>query len=260
MANTKVTINEYELSETNGITFTRVLHDSTPSREMNSAFFARADRGVLLTSNWRVKRIVIEGIVKGDTQAEMETNLDNLKKNISKKNMIMEIDDYSGDIRKYYCDLASIAVERNHYHILFAPLTITLDCIDPAGYDLTQTETNWSTTHTFVWEDCWTFRGSMPPDPIWEFDIVDAHLLNCITLKNLNTEEWIKVCADYTAGDEILVDHRSLTVLVSGAEHDYDGVFPTWDSNVECADIIFSVSSGGRHRTVITMRYTAKWL
>src|SRR3989304_5099748 len=174
---TPVQINSFSLQDSSINVTSIVLHDSGNEQQLNIMDIARRDGGKLISSNFTAKSISIEGIIKGTSQSDLETNIDSFKQNVYVTDGNLDIS-YAGGFRRYNINTQNIAITREHFHNTFAPFSINLVVLDPPfGQDIASAGASSTTlTEAFSVENLtenstsWdrTYLGTAKPKPTIE--------------------------------------------------------------------------------------------
>lgn len=210
----------------------RIAHDSAPPLELNSLTLTREDGAKLISFLYGAKQIRIEGIIKGTSLSDLQSNIDTLKKTISGVNLNLDID-YSGGTRRYNVNVVEIKIDTDFFHINFAPYEIVLLAQDPPfAFDTSITETlsidNLTDTLTSYSVN---FDGTAKPKPRIVFRIEDTGggLLDTIRVKNIDTNTQLEVNTAFGDGQALEIDTEEKTVKLQQSDVGFSGVFPEFN-------------------------------
>jgi len=215
-----------------------VKHESAPERVITQIELSREDGNVLVAAKYSVKKIALQGILIGSTQADLESKIDAFKELISRKEKNLDIE-WNGATMRYVATCTGQEFDRDHFNILHVPWTIEFTVFSGEGKDTTTTtpanDNNIAfTSPNYANADTFDMAGSKPARPV--ITITGANWpTGCkgIEYKNTDTGEKIVITRNKTWGntDKIIID--CLLKLVSenlnSAVYNYGqfyGVFP----------------------------------
>ena len=250
-----ITVNNYSLTGAY-IRVRRVLHDSTPENYLSEGRITRRDRAKLVSTEYNPKKIVIEGIILGDTQEALEDNIDTFKKNVYKSEVNLDIS-YGTKTRRYVVTPTMITVERDNYNLRFAPFTLELMAINPAGLS-TQSHTSvWTNVDAGTWTSNMYFTGTMYPEPVTTIRVLQATMFSAIQMRNTYRNDTITVDGLFSANDVIVIDHSQRKVTRNTVARDYSGVFPQFQTG---DNTIYFTLEAGAWLVDIEIAFTPRWL
>lgn len=120
------TFNGFSLQDSNFIT-ERIVHKGYASREVIRGKVNRREGIKLLATEFGEKEIRISGVIIAASPSDLQTKLDDMKKNLTVEegNLIIE------QGRTYLATVESVAVPDEHYNQTRAPFDITFVCSNP---------------------------------------------------------------------------------------------------------------------------------
>jgi len=225
---TSITLNGYDLQSTTVKTRT-ISHDDGPPLELNTLEIAREDGAKLVSSSYGVKEIKLEGIIKGTSQSDLETNIDTFKKNVIGTNLDLDIS-YAGSTRRYKVS-TNVVITRDFYHLTFAPFSITCNVLDPPfGLDTGITEALSVDNLTLTTETLSaSFDGTAKPKPKISFSLGNPTNLDEIQFKNLTTNTQMNIGTAWSDLDIVEIDTDQKTVKKNSQNIGFEGVFPEFE-------------------------------
>lgn len=204
-------------------------HEAIDNREANYQRLGARDGSKLVSVTFGVKRIEIEGTLKGDSIDDLEARQDQLKALFNKRERNLDIQ-YASGTRRYKASIESIKIDRRYYNIVFCPFTITFICANPPfGTTLDTSTAQFNTiaaNGTGTYSGTATFTGTYRPFPVVKLTINSASNLSRIEFRNKNTNSKISIQRIFSAADVILIDTENINITVNGVNTDYDGVLP----------------------------------
>ena len=226
-SNNEITFNFYGLQNSNIVT--RFVKISAPSLDLQKRAYPRAQGMYAETAYWRETRIVLRGTVKGTTRADMETRMDEMRKNLAVFGGVLKIP-WAGTSRYYECyaiGLDKIFQERDHFHMTMCPFEVELVALQPFGRTSGHTVTDVPnpvvvspTTIEFV------NAGTAESDSVAYLTIVTAGSLSQIVWENTTNGDKVTVVSSFVNGDQIIIDGENRRVTKNSVEIDYTGVLP----------------------------------
>lgn len=226
-SNNEITFNFYGLQNSNIVT--RFVKISAPSLDLQKRAYPRAQGMYAETAYWRETRIVLRGTVKGTTRADMETRMDEMRKNLAVFGGVLKIP-WAGTSRYYECyaiGLDKIFQERDHFHMTMCPFEVELVALQPFGRTSGHTVADVPnpivvspTTIEFV------NVGTAESDSVAYLTIVTAGSLSQIVWENTTNGDKVTVASSFVNGDQIIIDGENRRVTKNSVEIDYTGVLP----------------------------------
>ena len=217
----------------------KLSHESSPENVLNYLKPARQDGVVIISDNYGIKNIELRGIALGDDAADLEANIDTLKALVALKDKNLDIS-YAGSTRRYVCRLKIINIDRNFYHLNFAPFVITFEVATGYGEDTAATNILNLTGATAITgttsTQALTFAGSYSPKPIHKVTLNTRGNADVVKVENTDTGDYMEVdllsadgsYAGLVDGDYFEIDEENQTVKKNGTTNlDYRGKFPS---------------------------------
>ncbi len=206
---------------------TIIRDSSTPARELVTFRAPRTDGGGIIGNYFRERKILVSGVVKKDSAALLETELDTMKRRLTlaEGNLDRKI---NGTVRRIKATLSNpdqMFARRDGYHITICPFDLEFLALEPMWHDInytssTQTVTNVSFSETV--ENLGTYKSQAVLIVI----IDTATAITAFQFSNTTSSQNLSITRSFSAGDVIIIDGENKSVKVNGTEVDYTGVFP----------------------------------
>lgn len=238
---TTITFDSVSLQDAN-YTVRSARHDSSSERELDMLSIARDDGSIFVAEKYTPKTILVTGIIKASTQANVEDKIDDLKELVSRREKNLDIS-YAGGTRRYVAYARNIRVERDHYHINYAPYEIEFVVPSGIGKDTSVTASVNNQSANPTYSGTASFSGSAKPKPVITLTFganwVDAFGLS---FENTDNDEKIvinKQDAVWSNADVLEIDCENKTVERNSAvdsQVNFYRVFPTFElssNNIE---------------------------
>lgn len=217
-----------------------IAFDSAPAIEFSDMSFAAGDGAKFITSKFTPKTITIGGRITQSTVALLEAEMDNFKKILLSNPNINLNFSFANGFRQYVGNIKDLSLTRKYFNITYVPFEITFVAGDPpfsqAIDNIDSVVPNLSEvfsadqiignayTHTL------SMTGTAPPLAKWTYllDAVSGRIQQMV-FKSLTTGKQMEINEAMSAGDEIIIDEESLEVTLNSIDHQYEGVFPTFN-------------------------------
>ena len=231
MAGTSIKFNNFELQNSDKYLITNIDHRMLPQREVIDYANPRRSSVTVVDSFFSQKEIVVEGRVVGDTEQELTTNINTLKKNLLDNEGNLDIEyGGNGEYLRYKATVNSFTVEESHYNTTRLPFTINFTS-RPYGTDLTS-QTGSATITSSPYSGSIDVGGSFGPFPIISWEVVSGTITR-IKFTNTDSGDWIEFdTISLEDGDIITVNCEDRTIDINGATTDFNGVFPKFVPDV----------------------------
>lgn len=234
---------------------TRLKHEHSSQRESYSYELARERGSILIEGNFKSKDVVVEGRISGSSKAELETNIDTLKEVLSRASKNLDIE-YSTGYRRYRnCMAVDIVVDRQYFHLSYAPFEVKFVIPSGVGEDTSNTVVTQTGVTVATNTNAVTIGGSTFPSPTVKITFASA---TSVTQASL-TIGGDKVTYDGTlvASDVLIFDLDNKKVTLNGIEKDYTGLFPKFVVGSNSYQII---TNGTAMNYSVEVSYKKKWL
>lgn len=233
----------------------RVLHDSGTPRELYMYDLTRDGGAELVNAEWKPKKIIIEGIIKGTDIEDLEANIDTFKKYLSGQGKNLDIE-YASGTRRYEATASVVTIERDYYHISYAPFSI--EFTTPLGFGKDISTTSYSTysiaLHTLT-TDSFSILGTVVPK--YQIQLLFKLATAVSTVSVTINGDKITIDEAITAGQTLVIDTDNKKVTLAGVEKRYTGIFPRLILGTNNYKIVTSSTS---HLYDVTVNYIKTYL
>lgn len=262
--NGDITYNSNDLQTFNpstgvGIITNRIDHTNIPDKIAELYAKADANGSSIPAINYPSKKIVIGGVIKGSSQADLDDRIDSFKGYFNGKDKNLDIA-YGSGTRRYIATVNALSISRQQ-KVPFAEFTVEFICTTPFGLDTTATSIINTLNHTSgVLTVSPTISGSAPYQlPIFTITIDaltgDGDWFSISN--NNNGQEMLIYNLGLVASDVVVIDCAERTVTVGGEPVDYSGVFLELEPGANS----ITYTDGFTTRTVdIVANYYRRWL
>jgi len=226
---TTVTFDSTSLQNVNKVVRT-AKHDSAPDREMEILPLARNEGGVFVSEHYQSKVITIDGIIKASSKANLETEIDSFKELLSRKNKHLDIE-YAGGTRRYVAYSRAVNIDRDFFHLNYAPYEVEFIVPAGVGKDTAVTEALDGVSADPTYTGAVTFTGSSIPKPVIKLTFgsgwTDAY---GIQFKNTDSNEECIITRStiFADGDILEIDCENKKVELNDTEIEFYRVFPSF--------------------------------
>jgi len=210
-----------------------VKHESVAVRHLTTAPIGREDGEVLIADRRGTKVIRVQGVLKGSSQADLESKIDAFTELFSRPEKNLDVD-WNGGTRRYVATCTGHEFDRDHFHLSVVPWTAEFTVLSGEGKDTATTKpTNADDTSlSIALVDDRTYgdatinmAGGKPPRPtVTLTDALFSH--KGIEYKNVTTGDRLIVTSGNGA-QSIVIDCNARTVVCDQPCRFY-GVFPSW--------------------------------
>lgn len=250
----------YDPATNVGIITNSIEHTSLPDKVMALFAIADADASSIPSINFPSKKIIISGVIKGSSQANLDDRIDTFKGYFAGKDENLDIA-YGSSTRRYIATANTVSVVRQQ-KALFATFQIEFLCTNPFGIDTTSTDL-WTaktgfTSATFT--ETPTVGGNAP----YQLPVITI-TINSLTgdgdyvqiSNDNNNQEMLIYGLELAASDVIVINSVERTVTLNGNEVDYLGTFLELEPGANS----ITYTDGFTTRNVdVAAVYTKRWL
>lgn len=250
----------YDPTTNVGILTNVIEHTNLPEKIATLFAKADADGSSIPSINYPSKKVNIAGMIKGSTQADLDSRIDTFKGYFTGKDKNLDIT-YGSSTRRYIATANTVSVVRQD-KALFATFAIEFICTNPFGLD-TSTTNLWTAKSAFssaTFTETPTIGGNAP----YQLPVITI-TINSLTgagdyvqiSNDNNNQELLIYGQGLQAGDVIIIDCAERTVTLNGTEIDYYGTF----LELEPGAASITYTDGFTTRSVdVAGVYTKRWL
>lgn len=235
LLNYEVMLNNRLLTDVNGLSILSIDPYAPPTRTLGSWILSRADKRKINSSFTTERHIAIQCAISQNSRNLLDAAWDNVMSLIQvvEKTLIIPWGD-SPRKRQFTVSLNGYNVdEKGGGYIKF---TLDYVCSDNFGYDPALTQLIAVSSRTlYNYTDNFQVQGSAP----WQAPVIKITLSAVtaatgatITLKNPATGVAVAVTRTWLAGDLLTVDCQNKSVQVNGADVDFTGGIPEWQTGI----------------------------
>lgn len=239
-----------------------IVYRTIPTRSLDTEKIARRPGVKTLSTDFAERKITLAGVIIADSVADLRTAIDNLHKNITRKNsgsLYIESDRSANAI------VSSVSIADPHYAQSIVPFQIEFLLSDPFYYG-TQQNVQWTVpSGTTTMAQTVTISGSVFAEPLIQYTapgVAGGYTTTSgVRVTYGSTAEyvtWSGTQGHTTAGygDIILFDYPSHQILQNSSQVDVDGVFARWEPGDAAFTVTFSgTAQGGTLQFAYQPRY-----
>lgn len=243
-----------------GIVTNVIEHTNLPEKIATLFAKADADGSSIPAINYPSKKVNIGGIIKGSTDADLDSRIDTFKGYFTGKDKNLDIV-YGSSTRRYIATPNTVSVVRQQ-KALFATFAIEFICTNPFGLD-TSTSNLWTAKTAFssaTFTETPTVGGNAP----FQLPVITI-TINSFTgagdyvqiSNDNNGQELLIYGLGLAAADVIVIDCANRSVTVNDVEVDYYGTFLELEPGANS----ITYTDGFTTRSVdVSGVYTKRWL
>jgi len=250
----------YSPATDTGIITNVIDHTDGPDMVMGLFGLADADGSSIPAINYPSKPIALAGVIKGSSQADLDSRIDTFKGYFTGKDKNLDIT-YGAGTRRYIATAGTPRIQRRQ-NAYIAVFQVPITCTNPFGLDTSTTDL-WTIKNNFTsatFTETPTVGGNAPSQlPVITITI-DAltGAGDYVQISNDNNNQELMIYGlGLTAGDVIVIDCVERIVTINGNEVDYYGTFLELEPGANS----ITYTDGFTTRTVdVAAIYTKRWL
>jgi len=243
-----------------GIITNLIDHINLPDKVMTLYALADANGSTIPSINYPTKKIVISGVIKGSSQADLDSRIDSFYGYFNGKNKNLDIA-YGSSTRRYIATTNGISIDRAQKS-LSAKFQVQFICTNPFGID-TSTSNLWTAKTAFTsatFTETPTVGGTAP----YQLPVITI-TINSLTgagdylqiSNDNNNQEMLIYGQSLAASDVVVIDCEQRTVTLNGDLIDYTGTFLELEPGANS----ITYTDGFTTRSVdVSGVYTKRWL
>ena len=197
-----------------------IKHETVPERILSLMELARENGSVIIAEKYGVKHILLQGIIYGSTQADLETKIDTFKELFSREAKDLDIPDWAGGVgagRRYVATCVSHKFDRDYFHISICPWTADFIVPEGTGREINLTGVfHEKNIASFPHISTMTLAGSAEPKPIILISVTSGWTnARGVSFENTTTGEKLVINvgeASISNGDLFEIDCENKTV------------------------------------------------
>jgi hypothetical protein len=224
-------------------------HEETAPRDILSFSLARERGSIIVDTNYQSKIIQIEGNITGSSPADLENKIDTFKELMSRELKNLDID-YAGGTRRYKATANATQINRQFFHLNYAPFTVSFIIPSGVGEDITATNQQTlaipATTAVPSYVSSITIGGTAYPQPTFKLTFTAQAGISAVSL--LVNGSKITYTGTIAVNDVLVFDTENKKVTLNAVEKDYTGIFPSliignnvWQTDVICTTATYKM-------------------
>lgn len=222
-----IVFNGFSLQNAKAIT-SDIGADNLPTRDVITFPIPRQSGEILIAAYGRRKEIPIVGNLKGDTKAELNQRIDELKKALWNPEGILDIR-RDGIIRRYVAHVESTRLFgiRRNFHITFIPYRIDFVALAGYGEDINNTSSTAFDIPLLEFTQAIDNQGSKETKTEITVLINGATNVTKLEIENTTTNEKMTIERAFSAIEVVQIDSREKQqeVKLNGVAIDFKGRF-----------------------------------
>jgi hypothetical protein len=250
----------YSPATDTGIITNVIDHTDGPDMLMGLYGLADANGSSIPNINYPSKPVALAGVIKGSSQADLDSRIDAFKGYFIGKDKNLDIT-YGAGTRRYIATAGTPKIQRKPRSYI-AIFQVPITCTNPFGLDTSPTAL--FTTHTgstvATFNETPTVGGNAP----FQLPVITITLTaitgagDYVQISNDNNNQELMIYGQgLTTGDVIVIDCVERTVTVDGVEVDYYGTFLELEPGANS----ITYTDGFTTRTVtVAASYVKRWL
>ena len=254
-------LNTYTPSAGVGFLINKIKHTDGPDAVYSLMQIANANRSDIPDLDSPSKIVTISGVIKGSSQADLDSRIDTFKGFFNGKKKNLDID-YAGSTRRYIATVPKdrIKIPRVDGTKLWTDFTVEFLCTEPFGLDTAPTSLFSVSGHTSASYNATPTVGGNVEGQLPIFTITINTLTGAgdyVQISNdANSQAMLIIGQGLANGDVLIIDCEQRIVTLNGVEIDYAGTF--LELVPGAASITYS--DGFTTRSVdIDAEYTKRW-
>ncbi len=206
-------------------------HQTAPDRDLELVRLPNRSGEVLISNNFRSKRILLRGVILGTSPSDLQSKVDTFKELFSREAKNLDITPDGGSIRRYIATCSSHTFDQESYNVTHMPWEA--EFIVPSGEGKATSSTTYSdddiTSSPHTDDIGLILAGSKKPQPVIVMTIDSETNMTKLKFTNNTTDQYIEVTRAFANAEVLTIDCENMTCQVGGVDVDFDGVFPKFD-------------------------------
>lgn len=235
------------------------VHSRTP-RKLQLEGRASADGAVLVNNQYGPKPILIAGVVRADSQDDLDMLLDTIKLRLSDTQGVLDLT-HAGGTRRYHAVAENVAISQEQGQVDQAGYSVAFTVPSGYGEDTAASFLIASTTITTSSQTInFTSDGTYKVEPEVTVIITSATMdgeTDSITLTNPSNSTYVSVVGVFEAGDVLTFNTQQRRVYLNSGDVFGYGAFPFWEPGTNSLTYSDTMST----RSVnLSANYKRRWL
>lgn len=206
-------------------TVTEFDHESVAERDVFTYELARERGAVVVSSEYRSKKIHVSGTIRGSSKDDLDAKIDSLKELLNRAAKNLDVAYSSGTRRYKKCYATLSPIKRGRADITKAYWDVTFFVPDGVGVATSLTTSTVSNITSATYNGSISISGNAKPKPKFTISIDSVTgTLNSLSLQNGDFK--IELQQTLVATDVVVFDMESKLVTLNGVSKDFVGQFP----------------------------------
>lgn len=197
-----------------------------PSREVQSEVLSFQNGFNIVSNFWRSRSIIIGGMINHTSAANLASQLDTLKQNLSGVNKNLDVD-YGSGTRRYKGTLTRLEAPEEFYNITHLPYTAEFLC-QPFGYATSNQTLTSNNITTSPKSETLSVIGTYKPQPIITITFDSENGASACAFTNTTTGDTITITQNFNASDILVINTETHKVTLNGTQVDFSGPIPSF--------------------------------
>lgn len=218
--------------QTGNIICSGIQHEDIGQKSLNIQKFALREGGKFVSANFDVKKITLTGHIKGTSQANLESRIDDFKKLLNKKEKDLDVE-YNSGTRRYKATMTQLTFDRKHYTIDYinweAVFTVSNPplgkSIDTSTLEDLSNSASAATTTTGLVDGFADYSGTFRPRPIVKITFNTVNGFRRLDFNTTDEDGYLSRTRVQDQklynGDVITIDVERSEVALNGTPIDY---------------------------------------
>lgn len=236
-----IEFNGYSLLDVTKIITSNLKRDHAPSRNLKSVLKPRTNGRSILNDTQEIKLITLDGVIKANTGAELDTLIDEIKKNLITLEGNLDITDANGTVKRYIATLTNgqSMFDRPGNYVTICPFEFQFSCLEPFATSIDYNSKALFGVTDLSKQETVDVQGTFEAEAVLIFVINSAVGVSQLTFTNSTRGEAIEINEALGENDVLIIDGETKEVTLNALPIDYNGVFPVFSvgSNSYTIDI-----------------------
>ena len=235
-------------------------HQTAPERDLELVKLPNRSGEVLISDNFRSKRILLKGAIVGTSPSDLQTKVDIFKELFSREAKNLDITPDGGLKRRYVATCLRHSFDQEAYNVTHIPWEA--EFIVPSGEGKATSSLTYSdddiTSSPHTDAIGLILAGSKGPKPVITITIDNETTMTKLRFKNNTTDQYIEITRAFADAEVLVIDCENMTCQVDGTDVDFDGVFPEFDLGTNSYTL--TTTDGGAFNIDLDVAYYLTYL
>ena len=227
----------------NPYTVTELNHESVAERDVFSYELARERGSIVVSSEYRSKKIAVSGTIRGTSKDDLDSKIDDLKEVLNRAAKNLDIAYSSGTRRYKQCYATVSPIRRGRTDITKAYWDVTFLVPEGVGASTSATTSAVNNITSATYNGSVSITGTAKPKPKFTITIDSVTgTLNSIALQAGDFK--IELQETLVAADVVVFNMDEKIVTLNGVSKDFVGQFPSFTPGANA----FTITANGTTR------------